>query len=800
MKIAYNWLKQFIEIDKSPEELSLILTDLGLEVEGIETVQSIPGGLEGLVIGEVKTCQPHPNADRLRLTTVDIGTTSLLQIVCGAPNVAAGQKVVVAPVGTVIHPLSGEAFKINKSKIRGELSEGMICAEDEIGLGVDHNGIIVLDTDAQVGQAAKSYFNVTDDFCFEIGLTPNRADAASHLGVARDVAAYLKKEITLPHIERFKVGQEPSPIQVEVQNTEACRRYTSLYIRNVNVGKSPQWLVDQLKTIGIRSINNVVDITNYVLHELGQPLHAFDAHKIAGNRIVVRNAREGESFVTLDGVARKLSAEDLMICDEEKPLCIAGVFGGLDSGVSALTNDVFLESAYFNAVSIRKSSKRHGLKTDASFRFERGTDPNMTVLALKRAALLIQEIAGGEIVSAISDHYPEPINSFIFDVNLEQVRRLIGKEISNEEIIAIIEALHIEVRVKSQGVIEVAVPPYKVDVTREVDIIEEVLRVYGYNNIEMKQQIKASLNTSPKPDKEVVQHMVSEFLVSNGFYEILSNSLTKTAYLDNADTAVKIFNPLSSDLDVMRQNLLFSALEAVSHNQKRKNADLKLFEFGKTYYAIDDRYEEDQYLSLTLTGAMQHKQWNQPVQWCNFYHIKAAVDALIKRLHIKDLTSEEAEDPKIAYGLQYRKGQKILVSFGAVSLDALKKADVNGDVFYAVFHWGLLLKAISKNRITYQEIAKFPAVRRDLSLLVDRSVSFATLKQLAERTERKLLQSVNVFDVYVGDKLPPEKKSYALSFELQDEEKTLTDKQIDSVMQKLILNFEKEVGAEVRKS
>jgi len=800
MKISYNWLKQFISTDKTPQELSLILTDIGLEVESLEVVQNIPGGLEGLVIGRVLTCVQHPNADRLRVTTVDVGGESLLQIVCGAPNVAQDQKVVVATVGTIVYPLDGEPFKINKSKIRGEVSEGMICAEDEIGIGKSHDGIMVLDAAAPIGTLAKDYFDLQDDYCFEIGLTPNRADAASHLGVARDIAAYLRSSYTLPDVTPFSIANTNKPIKVQVLNQEACKRYTGVSISGVKVGDSPEWLVEKLKVIGIRSINNVVDVTNYVLHDLGQPLHAFDADQIAGGEIIVRNAVEGERFVTLDEVERKLSAEDLMICDQEKPLCIAGVFGGIKSGVVEQTTNVFLESAYFHSVSIRKSSKRHGLKTDASFRFERGTDPNITEYALKRAALLIQDVAGGEITSNISDFYPSVVVPFEVEVSLDNVRRLIGKNIDNEQIISIIKALEIEVTDQStMELLRVKVPPYRVDVTREVDIIEEVLRIYGYNNIEMKQQIKASLNTVPKPDKELIQNIVSDLLIGNGYFEILSNSLTKLSYADDESTAVKILNPLSSDLDTMRQNLIFSALEAVAYNQKRRNGDLKLFEFGKTYHLLESGYEEKQYVSLTIAGAQQGQQWNHESKPVSFYHIKAAVDALVKRFNIRDLQVNDLQHAHFAYGLQYLKGQKPLVSFGAVATPALKQTDVNGDVFYAVIDWELLLKTIRKNKITYKEVSKFPAVRRDLSLLINVDVPFEKLKNIAEKTERKLLKSVNVFDVYMGDKLPAGKKSYALSFELQDEEKTLTDKQIDSVMQKLILNFEKEVGAEVRK-
>ncbi|QNL49476.1 phenylalanine--tRNA ligase subunit beta [Olivibacter sp. SDN3] len=800
MKISYNWLKQFISTEKTPQELSLILTDIGLEVESLEVVQGIPGGLEGLVIGEVKSCLQHPNADRLRVTKVDVGQQDLLQIVCGAPNVATGQKVVVAPVGTTLYPLSGDAFKINKSKIRGEVSEGMICAEDEIGLGPSHDGIMVLNADAAAGLLAKDYFQIKDDYCFEIGLTPNRADAASHLGVARDLAAYFRTNYTLPTVGSLKIDHVKSPVAVTIKNPQACKRYTSLTISGIEVKPSPEWLAEKLKVIGIRPINNIVDVTNYVLHELGQPLHAFDADEIQGGQIIVRNANEGEVFITLDEVERKLSSEDLVIGDREKPLCLAGVFGGISSGVTAKTKRVFLESAYFNAVSVRKTSKRHGLKTDASFRFERGTDPNITVYALERAALLIQEIAGGAISSEISDIYPTVVEPFIFDVSLDRVRKLIGKDIANEEIKEIIKSLEIAILDEKSAVISVSVPPYKVDVTREVDIIEEVLRIYGYNRIEMKQQIKASLTTVSKPDKELVQHTVSDLLVANAYYEIMSNSLTKMAYTDDESTVVRILNPLSGDLDVMRQNMLFSSLEAIAYNQKRRNANLKFFEFGKTYHLIDGQYVEKESLSLTITGALEEQQWNQQTENITFYDIKSAVDALLKRFNITNYQTDETKGNYLEYGLQYLKGQKPLVNFGKVSSDVLKKVDVSGEVYFADVDWDLWIKTIRKNKITYREVSRFPSVRRDLSLLIGSDVDFGHLKRIAEKTERKLLRSIQVFDVYTGNKLPSGKKSYALSFELQDEQKTLTDKQIDSVMQKLILNFEKEVGAEVRKA
>ncbi|MFC3199778.1 phenylalanine--tRNA ligase subunit beta [Parapedobacter deserti] len=797
MKISYNWLKDFIQTDRTPEELSAILTDIGLEVESLDVVQRIPGGLNGLVIGEVKTCDQHPNADRLRVTTVDIGGDVPLHIVCGAPNVAVGQRVVVASVGTTVYPTGGEPFKINKSKIRGEVSEGMICAEDEIGLGASHDGIMELPADAPVGMAAKDYFDLKDDVVFEIGLTPNRADAASHLGVARDVAAFLRGEHRLPDISAFEEGHG-KPVPVVIEAVDACPRYSSISITGVRVGDSPDWLKERLNAIGIRPINNVVDVTNYVLHELGQPLHAFDADKLAGGQVIVRAAKPGELFVTLDGVERKLHIEDLMICDADKPLCIAGVFGGIHSGVTEQTTEVFLESAYFNPVSVRKTSKRHGLKTDASFRFERGTDPDMTVLALKRAAMLIAEVAGGHISTPVSDHYPAPIAPFAIDVRYARVQQLIGKAIPEGEIREIIEALGMKVLDESDGILNVQVPPYKVDVTREVDIVEEVLRIYGYNNIEIKRQIKASLNTSPKPDNEVVQHQVADLLVGNGYREILSNSLTKMAYMDDTATAVRIVNPLSADLDVMRQNLLFSALEVVSYNQKRQHADMKLFEFGKTYHLSGESYMETQRLALAITGRQLPEQWNHPSGSVSFYDMKASVDGIIRRLAISGLTVSDAPESHYQFGLTYEKNGRVLVSFGLVKAVHLTKADVDGAVFYADFDWAQVLKTIRKKKITYHEVSKFPAVQRDLSLLVDAKVSFGTLKAVAERTERKLIKSINVFDVYRGDKLPAGKKSYALHFVLQDEEKTLNDKQIDAIVKKLIYNFEKEAGAEVR--
>jgi len=797
MRISYNWLKNFIQIDKSPEELSLILTDIGLEVESLEVEQSIPGGLEGLLVGEVLTCEQHPNADKLKVTTVNVGSGEPLHIVCGAPNVRQGLKVIVAPVGTTCHPSNGEPFKITKSKIRGEVSEGMLCGEDEIGLGSSHAGIVELDSDAVVGSLVKSYFNMEDDYAYEIGLTPNRADAASHLGVARDLAAYFKIPVNAVEVDDVIAGSETGTA-VRVDSYADAPRYAGVNITGIRVAESPEWLKNKLNAIGVRSINNIVDVTNYILHDLGQPLHAFDADKVAGNQVIVRKAAEGEIFVTLDGIERKLSAEDLVIADAEKPMCIAGVFGGAASGVTEETTSIFLESAYFNPVSVRKTSKRHGLKTDSSFRFERGVNPDITVLALKKAAKLIAEVSGGKISSTIVDLYPEPIQPFEFPVTYKNIQRVIGKAIPAETIRDIIVNLGIGIQNETSEGFDVVVPPYKVDVTREVDVVEEVLRIYGYNNIELNTQIKASLNTSEKPDREVVLNQIADLLISNGYREILSNSLTKADYLENAETAVKLLNPLSSDLDCMRQNLLFSSLTAIGYNQKRKHADLKLFELGKSYNTDGDWYAEKQLLSLAIAGKNEAEQWNTKSDAVNFYNMKSAVDAIVKRLKIEGIRVEEYEGPYFDFGLTYRKGEKALVSFGAVAKANLKKADVDGAVYFAQFDWDLLLKVIKKNKITYKEVSKFPSVRRDLALLLDEGVSFEQLRLIANRTEKKLLKEVGIFDVYKGDKLPEGKKSYALSFVLQDEDKTLTDKQIDGIIQKLIINFEKEVGASVR--
>ena len=819
MTISYNWLKNYLNINLSPEEVSVLLTDCGLEVESVEKFQTITGGLEGLVIGEVKTREKHPDADRLSITTVDVGTGELLNIVCGAPNVAAGQKVVVATIGANLYPSEGTPFEIKKSKIRGMLSEGMLCAEDEIGMGASHDGIMVLDPSVAVGTPAADYFKVETDFIFEIGLTPNRADAASHYGVARDLAAVLRTNphyasmevsLALPSVDGFKIDNNNRNIAVEVKEELACARYSSLTITGVNVGNSPSWLQNRLKSIGIKSINNIVDVTNFVLHELGQPLHAFDADKINGDKILVQKVEKDTKFITLDKIERSLSENDLVICDAEKPLCIAGVFGGAASGVSESTKTIFLESAYFNAVSVRKTSKFHGLKTDASFRFERGTDPEITVYALKRAALLIQEIAGGVISSEITDFYPTPVQPFSIDFSYSRCHKLIGKTLANAVIKNIITALGINISSESSQGLTLAVPAFKVDVQRDVDVVEEILRIYGYNNIDIPVEVHSSLSYHPKPDKEKLQDLTSNLLSSQGFKEIMNNSLTKVEYSGYSEDIdknqiVSILNPLSSDLNVMRQTLLYGGLEVIAHNQNRKNPDLKLYEFGKSYHLVkkeatnvSKKYNELAHLNIWLTGRQMAESWNSQDGNVNFYQLKGAVLSVLNRLGISNLDYNEVNKDIFAYGLSIAVNKKVVVEFGLVNPKILKAFDINQEVFYADFNWNVLFELSGKTKIIFKELAKYPAVRRDLSLLIDKPVKFEQIEQLAFQSERELLKEVNLFDVYQGDKLPEGKKSYAVSFIIQDEEKTLTDKQIDKIMEKFQKSFQDKLGAVLR--
>lgn len=814
MKISYNWLKQYIDIKISPEETAALLTGCGLEVESVEKFQSLKGGLDGLVIGEVKEREKHPDADRLSVTRVDVGAAELLNIVCGAPNVAAGQKVVVAVVGTTVYPLSGEPFQIKKSKIRGALSEGMICAEDEIGLGSSHAGIMVLDANAKVGTSAKEYFKIEDDYVLEIGLTPNRSDAASHIGVARDLAAVINSQITnhksqvlLPSVDNFSVENESLKIEAIVEDAEACPRYSGVTISGVEVKDSPEWLQTRLKSIGLKPINNIVDATNFVLHELGQPLHAFDADKITGPKVVVKKMQQGTQFTTLDGTERELSSNDLMICNAEEGMCIAGVFGGLKSGISVETKNIFLESAYFNSVSIRKTSRLHGLKTDASFRFERGADPNITVYALKRAALLIKEIAGGKISCSIVDVYPNAIENFKIDFSYNNCERLIGKALPKETIKNILRDLQIEIENETETGLQLSVPPFKADVTREVDVIEEILRVYGYNNVEIPSLLRSSISYSAKPDVEKVKNIISDLLTAKGFTEIMCNSLTAEKYTDLLGETEKaknvhILNPLSSDLNVMRQTLLFSGLEAIAYNINRKNPDLKFYEFGKTYHLSDSgdwKYTEKNRFSVLVSGRKQSESWNTNADNANFFQLKGIVESVLIKLGIESKeVNAENNSQLFSYSTVYESWKKKVVEFGEVKKQVLKKSDIEQEVFYADFDWDEILNQINKVSVKYTEVPVYPSVRRDLALLVDKQVRYADIKELAFKTERNLLKEVNLFDVYEGKNLEPGKKSYAVSFIIQDEKATLNDKTISKVMEKVAATLKDNLGATIR--
>ena len=809
MEVSYKWLQEFIELPESPEEVGKILTATGLEVEGVEKIDAIPGGLEGVVIGEVLTCTKHPDADKLSLTTVDVGAGQPVSIVCGAPNVAAGQKVVVALVGATLHPTSGEPFQIKKAKIRGAASEGMICAEDEIGLGTSHAGIMVLTTDLPNGTPAARYFNLEADYQIAIGLTPNRIDAASHYGTARDLKAVLNRPLRLPSVDAFSVGNTDLTLDVRVEDVEACPRYTGLTISGLTVSESPDWLKQRLLAIGLNPINNIVDVTNYVCHDLGQPLHAFDAAKISGNQVIVKTLPEGTPFVTLDGVERKLSATDLMICDAEKPMCIAGVFGGKNSGVSAQTTSIFLESAYFSATSVRKTAQYHGLKTDASFRFERGTDPNMPVFALKRAALLIQQVAGGTINSEITDIYPTPVEPFHVPVRYRNVDRLIGIKIDHTEIHRILEALDIQAEETTADSFVAIVPPYRVDVTREADVIEEILRIYGLDNVPLSTNLTAeSLSEFPKTDPDQWQGRVGQLMAANGFYEILTLSLTRPSYNDAVRSSlpgadVTLLNPLSEELSVMRQTLLFSALETLVYNLNRRQKDLKTFEFGKVYHKVQledgqSKYVERMRLSLAIVGNQEPESWLQKSQPVAYHDLATAVQRILNLFRIKSFDTQPADSTFFQYGLTYVVNKKPLVSLGLVQPKLTKLVDLKQPVFYADFDWQALLK-LASNKARYEEVSRFPEVRRDLSLVLEKGVTFEQISRLARQTERKLLRAINVFDVYEGENLGAGKKAYSVSFMLQDITQTLTDVTIDKTMQRLMNVFEQELGAVIRK-
>ena len=820
MNISYNWLKEYLDFDLQPEEVSAALTSIGLETGGVEEVQTIKGGLEGLVIGEVLTCVEHPNSDHLHITTVNVGGEEPLQIVCGAPNVAAGQKVVVAVNGTKLYD-GDEVFTIKRSKIRGVESNGMICAEDEIGIGTDHAGIIVLPADAVVGTPAKEYYNVKSDYVLEVDITPNRVDGTSHFGVARDLAAYLKQngkptELKRPSVDAFKIDDETPAIEVIVENTEACPRYSGVTIKGVTVKESPEWLKNRLNIIGLRPINNVVDVTNYVLHEMGQPLHSFDAGKVTGDKVIVKTMPEGTKFVTLDGVERTLTDRDLMICNTEEAMCIGGVFGGLDSGVTEQTTDVFLESACFHPTWIRKTARRFGLNTDASFRFERGLDANNTIYVLKRAALLIQEVAGGKITGSIQDVYPNPVQPYTVELTYNKINSLIGKDIPVETVKSILASLEMEIVSETTEGLTIHVPVYRIDVQRDVDVIEDILRIYGYNNIEFSDSVKSNLSYKTATDRSYdLQNLISEQLCGSGFNEIMNNSLTRSADYDELTTypvshCVMLMNPLSADLNGMRQTLLFGGLESIEHNVKRKNGNIRFFEFGNCYdYNVEKKREdatlaefsEDYRLGLWVCGDRVENSWAHADEKATVYELKAYVENILIRLgvNLKKVIFGNLSNDIYSTGVSITTTSgRELGTFGIVNRKICKAMDIDFEVYYAELSWTLLMKETKKNKVTFSEISKFPAVKRDLALLLDKSVQFAEIEKIAEESERKLLKEVSLFDVYEGKNLPAGKKSYAVSFYLQDETKTLNDKQIDAIMQKIRKNLESKLGASLR--
>ncbi|MBE0651694.1 MAG: phenylalanine--tRNA ligase subunit beta [Bacteroidales bacterium] len=819
MKLSYNWLKQYVDLDVDPQLLSTILTDIGLEVESMEEVQSIKGGLQGVVTGTVLTCERHANADKLSVTTVDVGNGKILPIVCGAPNVAKGQKVLVATVGTTLYD-GDNSMEIKKAKIRGEVSEGMICAEDELGLGSSHDGIMVLPESVVPGIPAADYFDLKSDYVYEIGLTPNRSDAASHMGAARDLVAGLnryfktrKYQLKRPDVSNFSIDNHDLDIDIEVRDLDACPRYSGITLKDIQVKESPVWLKKMLMSIGLRPINNVVDITNFVLYETGHPLHAFDAAKIKGNKVVVQKQPADTPFVTLDNEERKLHPEDLMICNVEEGMCIAGVFGGAESGVTEKTTSVFIESAYFDPRHVRKTSKRHTLQTDASFRFERGADPNITIYALKRAALLMKELAGGTISSEIKDVYPEPIKKKEVDIDYANVDRLVGMKIDREIIKEILTDMEMGILEETANGLKLEIPTFKVDVLREVDVVEEILRVFGYNNVSFEDKIHSSVSLRKKPDAEKIQNAVSDYLMAQGFFEMMNNSLTKSEYFERSKVYdeknnVVLLNPLSRDLNVMRQTLLYGGLEVIAYNQNRKLHDLKIFEFGKTYFKKENydkargqkNYKEERHLLIMATGQVQEENWNSQSTKVNFYYLRGLVDGLIQLSGIDAdrLESDELNDGNFQYGIQLKSNGTALAEIGLLNKELLKYMGLKSEVFAADIDWDEWFRLIPREVIQYKPVAKFPEVRRDLALVVDKNIRFQELKSLAFKMERKLLKSVGIFDVYEGDKIPEGKKSYALSFILQDESKTLTDKLIDKTMQRIQQAFEKEIGASLR--
>jgi phenylalanyl-tRNA synthetase beta chain len=817
MKISYNWIKDYLDIDIDPHKLSVILTQLGLEVEAMEEWESVKGGLKGVVIGEVLTCKKHPDADKLTITTVNIGGSEPLHIVCGAPNVAAGQKVPVATVGTVVFK-GNESLEIKKSKIRGELSEGMICAEDELGLGTMHEGIMVLDKDAVPGTPASEYFKIEKDSVYQIGLTPNRIDSGSHFGAARDLAAYLNinegrsTTARLPSVNAFKPDNNNNPYEVIIENSTDCPRYTGVTISGVKIGESPEWLKNKLRAIGLNPINNVVDITNFVQYEIGQPLHAFDADKIEGKKVIIRNLPDKSKFITLDGTERSLSSKDLMICNTKDGMCIAGVFGGIRSGVTESTKNIFLECAYFNPVAIRKTARRHGLNTDASFRFERGADPEITPWALKRASLLIREIAGGKISSEIKDVYPKKINREKIEVSFKSIDRLIGKQIDHQVIKKILVLLDFKILEEKGDSMTLEIPLYRVDVHREADVVEEIMRIYGYNNVEISDHVNSTLTYEEKPDKEKIVNIISDMLTANGFAEIMCNSLNPSSFYWNDDfnreELVMLANPLSSDLNAMRQSLLYGGLSSVSRNINRQNPDLRMYEFGYCYFLRKsdqsfpgvDNYTETRSLDLFISGNTGPQRWNYKTNPTGFFNIKASAEMVLSRLGIEtdNLSSGESNKRYFSESFTWSDNKKVVAEAGSISREYLTKFDISQDVYYAHIDWDLVMKLIKDHSVSYSELPKYPWVRRDLALLLDKGIKFGQIREIAFRTEKHILQAVDLFDVYESDTLGQNKKSYAVSFILRDDLRTLTDKNIEKTMNNLVAAFEKEAGAKIR--
>lgn len=822
MKISYKWLKEYVDFDLTPEQVSVALTSTGLEVGGLEEVETIRGGLKGLYVGKVLTCETHPNSDHLHVTTVDLGKEEPQQIVCGAPNVAAGQKVIVADLGCVLYDGDKE-FTIKRSKLRGVESLGMICAEDEIGVGNSHDGIIVLPEDAKTGMPAAEYYHLESDWVIDIDITANRADALSHYGVARDLYAWLRQNghetrLHRPGCEAFAADNHDLPIDVTIENTDACRRYACLSITDCEVKESPQWLKDKLNVIGLRPINNIVDITNYIMMSYGQPMHCFDADMVTGRHIIVKDKNEGKKFVTLDGEEHTLGEHDLAICNAKEPMCIAGVFGGKGSGTYETTRNVVLESAYFHPTWIRKSARRHGLSTDASFRFERGIDPNGTIYALKQAAILCKELAGGKVSMEIRDEYPTKMEDFPVRLNYEYCDRLIGKKLGKNAIKSIVSSLEMQILEEDQEGLNLLVPAYRVDVQRPCDVVEDILRIYGYNNVEIPAELKSSLTIAGEADKNHHhENNISEQLVGEGFHEILNNSLTQTSYYEKTEMnaypwekTVKVMNPLSSDLGVMRQTLLFGGLESIRRNINRKAQNLKFFEVGNVYSYDQGKWSEespvkayvqDYHLALWVTGKRVQGSWLHAEEETTFYELKAYVENILRRLGIAQgtLVSETSGNNIFSKGLSLKnRAGKTLAEMGILSQQILKRFDISQKVYYAELDWAGLMKAIRKNKLQFHEISKFPSVSRDLALLIDKNIEFCQIEEIARQSEKKLLKQVELFDVYEGKNLPEGKKSYAVNFILQDETKTLNDKAIDAIMQKLIKNLTNKLGAELR--